>query len=306
MGAALSMRALPKIRGRYTQDAPLGARSWFRAGGSADILFEPADEGDLAHFLKHCPAEIPRIVIGAGSNILVRDGGVRGIVIRLGRAFGAIRQEGATIRAGAAARCAELSRHAFRASLSGFAFMQGIPGTVGGALRMNAGAYGGDIARICRGARAMGASGEARCVKAEKIGFSYRRSAIDDQAIFLEGVFAAEKGDPQALAKEMAALQENRATSQPPGARTGGSTFKNPHGVSADGPKAWRLIRDAGADSLSRGGARVSSVHCNFLVNEGGATAADIEALGEEMRRRVKDHSGISLEWEIRIIGERQ
>ena len=301
MSAPAKIKAsLPSVRGRYVPNAPLGAESWFRAGGRADMLFEPADLRDLQSFLSQSPRDIPRTIIGRGSNILVRDGGVRGVVVRLGESFAHREIEGEVMRAGAACACASLARMASEKSLAGFAFLQGIPGSVGGALRMNAGAYESEISDICLSVSALDPEGALRTIPAKEMGFAYRHTAAPQEMIFVEALFQGARSDKKRIAKEMEILKKARKESQPPGARTSGSTFKNPTG----GKKAWRLIEEAGCRDLKYGAAHVSPLHCNFLVNTGSASAADIESLGKEIVKRVRDHSGVRLEWEIEIMGD--
>ncbi len=290
---------LPPVRGRYREGAELSRITWFRVGGPAEVMFRPADAEDLAAFLRDRPADVPLTVIGVGSNLLVRDGGVRGVVIRLGGEFATIDIEGDEVLAGAAALDGNVAHAAALAGLAGLEFLAGIPGTIGGALRMNAGAYGREMKDVLVAAEAVDGNGVLHTLSPADMDMSYRHTGVPDDYIFtaarLRGV-PGNKGDIVARIRE---IQEMRAATQPVRTRTGGSTFKNPPNA-----KAWELIDAAGCRGLAVGGARVSDQHCNFLINEGAATAADIEALGEEVRRRVKDHSGITLEWEIRIIGE--
>jgi UDP-N-acetylmuramate dehydrogenase len=291
----------PALRGRLTADVPLAPFTWFRVGGPAEVLFSPADEDDLAYFLNNLPREIPVTVIGLGSNLIVRDGGVRGVVIRLGgRAFGAI-ETTADFRvvAGAAALDAQVARAAAEAGIDGLAFFRGVPGSIGGALRMNAGAHGGETRDRLIEARAIDRAGAPRVFSNEAMGFSYRHSGAPEDVIFTRAVFQGRRGDAQAIKAEMERITAEREASQPIRAKTGGSTFKNP-----PGHKAWALIDAAGCRGLRLGDAEVSTMHCNFLINRGAASAADIEALGEEVRRRVKAASGVELEWEIKRVGE--
>ena len=288
---------LPAVRGRYTESAPLGRITWFRVGGPAEVMFRPADAADLAAFLAARPADVPVTVIGVGSNLLVRDGGVDGVVVRLGRAYAGVSIEGATVRAGAAALDINVARAAARAGVAGLEFLSGVPGTIGGGLRMNAGAFGGDMAAVVTGARALDAEGREHALSAADLGFAYRASAAPEDWIFTEATLAGHPGDRARIAARMDKIARARDESQPR-KRTGGSTFKNPPGTSA-----WELIERAGCRGLRRGGAVVSDKHCNFLVNTGDATAADVEALGEEVRRRVAETTGVALEWEIRRIG---
>jgi len=291
----------PGLRGRLAADVPLAPYTWFRVGGPAEALFFPADEDDLAYLLQCLPREIPALAIGVGSNLIVRDGGIRGVTIRLGgKAFGAIEtMADQRVVAGAAALDAQVARAAAEAEIDGFAFLRGVPGTIGGALRMNAGAHGGDVSGLLVEARAIDRAGAARAVTNAEMRFSYRRCGAPDDLIFTRATFEGRPGDRAAIEAEMAHVMREREAAQPIREKTGGSTFKNP-----PGDKAWRLIDAAGCRGLSLGDAEVSTMHCNFLINRGAATAADIEALGEEVRRRVREQSGVELEWEIKRIGE--
>jgi len=291
--------SLPHVRGRLVKKAPLARLSWFRTGGEADVLFEPADEADLVAFLRHLPGDVPLTVIGVGSNLLVRDGGVDGVVLRLGRAFANIVIRGDVVKAGAAAMDVHVAKAAARAGLTGLEFLVGVPGTIGGALRMNAGAYGAEIKDILLHAHAVDRYGHVHELRPEDFDYSYRESAITDGMIILSGAFQGRAGDVDDIGAEMARIMSERQESQPIGTRTGGSTFKNP-----DGMKAWELIDKAGCRGLRVGDAQVSEKHCNFLINHGDASAADIETLGEEVRKRVKEKTGVELEWEIRILGK--
>ncbi|HWA29701.1 MAG TPA: UDP-N-acetylmuramate dehydrogenase [Rhizomicrobium sp.] len=290
--------ALPPVRGTYAENAPLKDLVWFRAGGNAEILFRPADAADLATFLAAKNADTRVSVIGVGSNLLVRDGGIPGVVVRLPGAFGKISAEGTRIRAGAAALDAAVARTAAEAGVGGLEFLRGVPGTIGGALRMNAGCYGKEIKDVFVEATVIDGKGEKHVLKAADMGFVYRKSQVPDDFIFVETVFEGEKDDPAAVKARMNALVEQRESTQPVKSKTGGSTFKNP-----PGHKAWQLIDEAGCRGLTRGAAQVSEKHCNFLINTGDATAADIEGLGEEVRARVKQKSGVMLEWEIKRVG---
>jgi UDP-N-acetylmuramate dehydrogenase len=290
--------ALPPVRGTYTYNAPLKDLVWFRAGGPAEILFRPADADDLATFLSAKPYELHVSVIGVGSNLLIRDGGIPGVVIRLPASFRKILVEGTRLRAGAAALDAAVARAAADAGVAGLEFLRGIPGTIGGALKMNAGCYGREIKDIFVAATAIDGRGNKRVLSAAEMGFVYRKSAVPDDLIFVEALFEGTKDDPAAVKARMEALLAQRESTQPVKARTGGSTFKNP-----PGHKAWELIEQAGCRGIKHGGAQVSEKHCNFLINTGEATAADIEALGEEVRARVKEKFGIELEWEIKRVG---
>lgn len=289
---------LPRPRGRLTADAALGPQTWFRAGGAAEVLFRPADVEDLATFMAALPSDVPVTVLGVGSNILVRDGGVRGVVIRLLRGFTAISVEGHEILAGAGALDLNVALTARDHALAGLEFLSGIPGTIGGALRMNAGAYEGDLAQVLVSAEAVDRSGKVHVVPAAALDFSYRHSEAPADWIFTSARLRATSGDQLAIARRIAEIDAARTDSQPR-SRTGGSTFVNP-----PGRKAWQLIDQAGCRGLRIGEAQVSEKHCNFLINLGEATAGDIEGLGEEVRRRVREKTGVQLEWEIRRIGE--
>jgi len=292
--------ALPPLRGRVTPDAPLAPYTWFRVGGPAELLFRPADAEDLATFLAALPSEVPVTMIGAGSNLLVRDGGIPGAVIRLGPAFAAVTRTESGFEVGAGALDLTVARHAEAESLGGLEFLSGIPGTIGGAVRMNAGAFGREIKDVIGTALVLDRSGRTQRLDAAGLGLAYRRSALAEDAIVLSASLTATPDQPEAIALRMEQIRTAREEAQPQRARTGGSTFANPPGESA-----WKLIDAAGCRGLTRGGARVSEKHCNFLINLGEATAAEIEDLGEEVRRRVFETSGIDLHWEIRRIGVR-
>lgn len=292
---------LPAVRGQLTADASLAEYTWFRVGGPADVLFQPADLDDLMEFMAAKPAEVPVTVIGVGSNLLVRDGGVRGVVVRFGRALSKIERAGDDmIRAGAGAIDPTVAAFARDAGLAGLEFLTGVPGTIGGALRMNAGAYGGDMSQIVVSATLLDAQGSPEHLTAEEIGFSYRHTEVPEERVFVECLLRGHAGDSAEIAAKMAAIRAAREDSQPLRTRTGGSTFANPAGTNA-----WKLIDEAGCRGFKVGGAQVSEKHCNFLLNLGDATAADIETLGEEVRARVKAKSGVELRWEIRRIGEK-
>ena len=301
MSFAARLAALDAVtlRGRVTLKADLKPFSWFRTGGPADLLFEPEDEADLAVFLQALPRDVPPLVVGLGSNLLVRDGGFRGVVLRLGKGFSAIAIEGQSISAGAGAPDVKVARAAAEAGLAGLTFLRGIPGTIGGAVRMNGGAYGGEVRDVLVHAEGLDRAGQPVSFTHEQMGFTYRHCAVPEDIIFTRAVFRGRSGDPATLFAEMDAITQARATTQPVNTRTGGSTFKNP-----PGHKAWELIDRAGCRGLRRGAAQVSELHCNFLINHGGASAADIEGLGEEVRRRVLDMSGVTLDWEIKRVGE--
>jgi len=296
--AELSAR-LPELRGRLVANQPLADFTWFRVGGPAQLLFTPADEADLAYFLKHLPADIPVTVIGLGSNLIVRDGGVPGVVIRLGRGFNEITVEGdCRLRVGAAVPDVKAARAAADAGIDGLAFYRGIPGGIGGALRMNAGAHGGETRDVLIEARGVDRAGNIRLFSNADFGFSYRHSGAPADVVFTSALYQGRPGEPAAILAEMDRITQAREASQPIREKTGGSTFKNP-----PGRKAWQLVDAAGCRGLAVGAAQVSEMHCNFLINTGGATAAEIEGLGEEVRRRVKAQSGVELEWEIKRIG---
>jgi UDP-N-acetylmuramate dehydrogenase len=298
---------LPAVRGRLEANTPLASVTWFGVGGPAEVLFRPADRDDLLAFLAEKPSEVPVTVIGVGSNLLVRDGGVPGVVIRLGRAFGAIDAPidpgGTEILCEAGALDVNVAKAAAKAGIGGLEFLRGVPGTVGGALRMNAGAYGKEIMDVLVWAEAVDAKGRVHRLGPAEMGFAYRRSAVPEDRIFLAARLAGRADDPAAVQARMREIQEARLESQPIGSRTGGSTFKNPPPEDSGGRKAWQLIDAAGCRGLELGGAQVSEMHCNFLINKGAATAADLEGLGEEVRRRVMAETGVRLEWEIRRIG---
>ncbi len=292
--------ALSGVRGRMAANFPLADITWFRVGGPAQMLFTPADEDDLSVFLKAVPDEIPVMVIGLGSNLLVRDGGIGGVVIRLSpRGFGrVVIEDDCRVRVGAAARDAQFAKAAAEAGIGGFAFYRGIPGGIGGALRMNAGAHGGETKDRLVEVRALDRRGERHVLTTADMGYSYRHSDAPGDLIFTEALYRGEPGDPATLAEAMAEVERYRAENQPIRERTGGSTFKNPPGRSA-----WKLVDEAGCRGLRVGGAEVSPMHCNFLINTGSATAADLETLGETVRARVLETSGVRLDWEIRRLG---
>jgi UDP-N-acetylmuramate dehydrogenase len=291
--------ALPQLRGRLSANSLMADVTWFRVGGPAQVLFTPADEADLAYFLKAIPSRLPVTVVGLGSNLLVRDGGVPGIVIRLGRGFFTIApEEDHHIRAGAAVPDAKLARAAADAGIAGLAFYRGIPGSVGGALRMNAGAHGTETADVLVEARAVDRQGNVHVLSRSDMGFSYRHSGVPDDWIFTQALYRGTPGEPSDILKQMGEVADYREANQPVKERTGGSTFKNPPGASA-----WKLIDAAGCRGLRVGGAKVSEMHCNFLINDGNATAEDIERLGETVRARVAAATGTRLEWEIIRLG---
>jgi UDP-N-acetylmuramate dehydrogenase len=291
--------AMPQLRGRLMANQSLAELTWFRVGGPAQALFMPEHEADLAYFLAQLPDQIPVTVIGLGSNLIVRDGGVAGAVVRLGRGFNAVTVEpGARVRAGAAVPDVKVARAAQEAGISGLAFLRGIPGAIGGALRMNGGAYGGETKDALVEARGVDRRGRLRQLTLADMHYSYRHCGAPDDIIFTQALLQGAPGDAGAIAAEMDKITESREATQPVKSRTGGSTFKNP-----PRHKAWQLIDAAGCRGLTIGDAQVSTLHCNFLINRGGASAADIETLGETVRRRVKENSGVELEWEIKRIG---
>ena len=290
---------MPQLRGRLLANQSLAELTWFRVGGPAQVLFMPEDEADLAYFLGHLPSEIPVTVVGLGSNLIVRDGGVPGVVIRLGRGFNEVKVEaGARIRAGAAVPDVKVSRTAQEAAIAGLAFFRGIPGGIGGALRMNGGAYGRETRDALIEARGFDRHGCLHVFSNDDMHYTYRHCGAPEDIIFTDALFQGAPGDPMQIAAEMNTITESREATQPIKSRTGGSTFKNP-----PGHKAWQLVDAAGCRGLELGDAQVSPMHCNFLINLGAATGFDIETLGETVRRRVKQNSGVELEWEIKLIG---
>jgi UDP-N-acetylmuramate dehydrogenase len=302
MAAAIADRSLidrlPAVRGRLTENAPLGPVTWFRVGGPAEVMFRPVDAEDLACFLAGKPADVPVTVLGVGSNLLVRDGGVAGVVVRLGRGFAGIDVDGDEVTAGAGALDVNVALVARDAGIAGLEFLSGVPGTIGGALRMNAGAYDAETRDVVVDARAVDPEGGVRDVGLEDLGFGYRSCAVPRDWIFVSARLRGCLGDHDAIAHRTEEIRTACERTQPVRSRTGGSTFANP-----PGGKAWELIERAGCRGLTRGGAQVSEKHCNFLINTGNATAADLEGLGEEVRRRVFETTGVRLEWEIQRIG---
>jgi UDP-N-acetylmuramate dehydrogenase len=291
--------AMPELRGRLTANQRLSELTWFRVGGPAQVLFTPADEDDLAYFLARLPTELPVTVVGVGSNLIVRDGGLPGVVIRLApRGFGEASAQGEIVSAGAAALDKRVAEAAAAANLGGLEFFFGIPGTIGGALRMNAGANGAETKDVLCEASGVGRDGKKYVFTNSEMKFVYRNSGVDASIIFTSARFRGKPATPEAIRVRMNEVQAHREAAQPIREKTGGSTFKNPPGNSA-----WKLIDAAGCRGLRVGGAQVSEMHCNFLINTGEATASDIETLGETVRARVKENSGIELHWEIKRIG---
>ena len=303
------LTAMPAVRGTLTADRPMAELTWLRVGGPADWLFQPADEADLAAFLAALPAGVPVFPMGVGSNLIVRDGGIAGVVVRLGRGFNGIRVEGGRVIAGAAALDAHVARKAAEAGID-LAFLRTIPGSIGAAVRMNAGCNGSYTADAFVAARAVGRAGEAVTLGPSDMGFAYRSTALPEGLVVTEVTLAGPEGDPEALARKMAEQLDRRDASQPTKDRSAGSTFRNPAGFSSTGRdddvhdlKAWKLIEDAGMKGATLGGAQMSPKHGNFLVNAGGAKAADLENLGELVRKKVLESTGITLEWEIMRVG---
>ncbi len=289
---------LPEVRGRIAENVALKTITWLRVGGPAEIMFRPADADDLAHFLELKPADVPVIIIGVGSNLLVRDGGVPGVVVRLGRAFANIKSEGDEVLAGAAALDLNVAAWARDSSIAGLEFLSGIPGTIGGALRMNAGAFGAEMKDVLISAQAIDGAGKFHDLGADDMGYAYRRCGVPEGWTFVSARLSGKRGERDEIERRMNEIHAARQITQPVRVATGGSTFTNP-----PGRQAWQLIDHAGCRGLKMGGAVVSEKHCNFLINTGNATAADIENLGEEIRRRVLDDTGVELHWEIRRIG---
>jgi UDP-N-acetylmuramate dehydrogenase len=298
MNSAHLIDRLPKVRGRLTADAPLAQVTWFRVGGPAEVMFRPADIDDLSAFLAAKPADVPVTVIGVASNLLVRDGGIKGVVIRLGRGFVEIETKDDIVTAGSGALDFNVALTARDAGIAGLEFLSGIPGTVGGGLRMNAGAYDSEFKDVLESATALDAKGQRHELSLADLHLTYRHSGVPEDWIFVAARFKGTVGDKLAIARRMTEIQEAREQSQPIRAKTGGSTFANP-----PGHKAWQLVDQAGCRGIRRGGAMISDKHANFLINTGDATAADIEGLGEEVRARVLAKTGITLEWEIKRVG---
>ena len=302
---------LPDIRGRYKTNAPLNKISWFRVGGPAEVLFKPADIEDLKHFLQNCPKDIPITMIGVASNLIIRDGGIKGVVIRLGKGFADLSIEEdingkpTRIRTGSANLDANVARFAQKNGLSGLEFFTGIPGTIGGALRMNAGCYGSETKDRLLEVHAIDLNGDLHTLTPDQMKMEYRHTAgVPEDWVFVDALFQLEPGHPEEIAARMKEIQNKRETSQPIRERTGGSTFANPERDNPGAGSAWKAVDKAGCRGLTIGGAKMSEKHCNFMINTGDATAQDLEKLGETVRRRVKEYSGIDLRWEIKRIGQ--
>ena len=293
-----AIATMPETRGKLTEGAPLAPLVWFKSGGPAQWLFEPKDIEDLQQFLRDLDPEIAVWPLGLGSNLIIRDGGIRGVVVRLGKAFAAIKADGLTLTCGAGAPGISAASTARDHGIAGMEFLRGIPGTIGGAVRMNAGAYGREVCDVLESAEVILRNGDLVTIPLADMGYTYRHSELPDGAIVVSARFRGESGDPVIIGAEMKRIGDEREASQPLRTKTGGSTYKNP-----EGQKAWQLVDDAGCRGLQIGQAQVSEKHCNFLINLGGATSADIEALGEEVRKRVKAHSGVDLQWEIQRVG---
>ncbi len=297
---ATLVKTMPDLRGRLSAGSDLKQYTWFRVGGPAEVLFSPADEADLAYFMKTLPPAVPVTIIGLGSNLLVRDGGIDGVVVRLGRGFNEIKvEELSRLRVGTAVPDANVARAAADAGIAGLAFYRGIPGGIGGALRMNGGAHGTETCDVLVEARAVDRAGNTHVLSVDDMNYTYRHCGASEDLIFTEALFQGRPGNPAEILAEMDEIAAYREEVQPIKSRTGGSTFKNP-----EGNKSWKLIDAAGCRGLSVGDAKVSELHCNFLINEGNASAADLETLGETVRTRVKEKSGVQLEWEIKRFGK--
>lgn len=308
----LDLPHMPHLRGQLTADANIAKSTWFRVGGNAELLFQPADESDLSQFITALPDDIPVTILGLGSNLIIRDGGIKGITIKLGKNFNRLDHDPTTniVELGAGAGDIAAARHLAKEGVGGFEFLSGIPGCIGGALRMNAGAYGNEIGDILIDARVMDRSGQIQTVTKDEMNLSYRHNGLPDDIIFVSARFQGQKANPETLLARLDDIKSQREETQPVKDRTGGSTFANPSkddllsaGLSDD-IKAWQLIDKVGGRGFKIGGAMISEKHCNFMINDGTATAHDLESLGEEMRKRVKDEFGITLHWEIKRIGE--
>jgi UDP-N-acetylmuramate dehydrogenase len=299
-----SLDRLPPVRGKIEAGVTLAPYTWFRVGGPCDVLFQPADEEDLADFLKACPIDIPVMAVGVGSNLIVRDGGVAGVVIRLSpRGFGQVTSEGTRVIAGAACLDAVVAKKAAQAGIAGLEFYRGVPGTIGGALRMNAGCYDSETKDILVECIAYNRAGERIVLSNADMGFTYRHTVAPGDLIFVSATFEGTKDDPAAILARMDAITARREASQPIRDKTGGSTFKNPDQIQSNGRKSWQVIHDAGLRGHTIGGAQMSEKHCNFMINTGSATASDLEALGDHVIATVKATQGVDLHWEIKRIG---
>ncbi|WP_417591692.1 UDP-N-acetylmuramate dehydrogenase [Parasphingorhabdus sp.] len=294
-----AVATMPVTRGKLTESAPLAPLVWFKSGGAAEWLFEPKDIDDLQQFLRDLDPAIAVWPLGLGSNLIIRDGGIQGVVVRLGKAFASIEADGLTLRCGAGAPGISAASRARDHGIAGMEFLRGIPGTIGGAVRMNAGAYGREVCDILESADVILRNGDLVTIPLADMGYSYRHSTLPEGAIVVSATFKGESGEPEIIGAEMKRIADEREASQPLRSKTGGSTFKNP-----EGHKAWQLVDEAGCRGLQIGQAQVSEKHCNFLINLGGASSADIEALGDEVRKRVKAHSGVELQWEIQRVGD--
>jgi len=306
---SILLNHLPTVRGRLEFDVPLAAQTWFRVGGAAEALFRPADAEDLAAFLAHTPATIPLTVISIASNLLIRDGGIAGVVIKLGPQFAAVQCKDTQVTAGAAALDMNVAKAAAQAGIGGLEFMSGIPGSIGGGLRMNAGAYGGEFKDVLLNTVALDRQGQRHTLTAGDCGFTYRHSNVPPDWIFLHALFQGRQDDPAAILARIQEIQQKRGSTQPIKEKTGGSTFANPKPeevahLPPDRQKTWQLIDGVGGRGLRMGGAMMSEQHCNFMLNTGTATAADLENLGEELRRRVRETYGVELRWEIVRVGK--
>ena len=300
------MARLPPVRGKLEASVTLAPFTWFRVGGPAEVLFQPADEADLADFLRLCPADIPILAVGVGSNLIVRDGGVPGVVIRLSpRGFGQISTDGLQVTAGAACLDASVAKRAAEAGIAGLEFYRGVPGTIGGALRMNAGCYDSETKDVLVSCVAYDRAGQRHEFSCADMGFTYRHTTAPADLIFVSATFQGTAGDPAEILARMDAITQKREQSQPIRDKTGGSTFKNPDPVQSGGRKSWQVIDAAGLRGYQIGGAQMSEKHCNFMINTGTATAKDLEALGEHVIQQVKATQGVDLHWEIKRIGSK-
>ncbi len=298
------MDRLPPVRGKLEASVTLAPFTWFRVGGPAEVLFQPADEADLADFLRLCPTDIPILAVGVGSNLIVRDGGVPGVVIRLSpRGFGQISTDGLQVTAGAACLDASVAKKAAEAGIAGLEFYRGVPGTIGGALRMNAGCYDSETKDVLVSCVAYDRAGKRHELSCADMGFTYRNTTARAEMIFVSATFQGTADDPAEILARMDAITQKREQSQPIRDKTGGSTFKNPDPVQSGGRKSWQVIDAAGLRGYRIGGAQMSEKHCNFMINTGTATAKDLEALGEHVIQQVKATQGVDLHWEIKRIG---